>query len=76
MRYGRTVEDGFLPVFSVSTEDEAKSLIVLACNRDGAGNLYARELATEQTLKNLDAFSTRIDKAHDFLAERGKYECK
>lgn len=70
MRFGRTVEDGFLPVFSVDTEEEAQRLIVLACPRDGSGQFYARELAEEQTLENLQKFSDKLAKCHELLNRR------
>ena len=60
MRYGRTVPNGFLPVFSVDTEEEAKQLIVLTCPTDHNGVHFARELAEEQTLENLQKFSDKL----------------
>lgn len=65
MGYGRVTPDGRLPVFSVDTEEEAKMLIVMACPRDAVGNHYARELAEEQTLENLAAFSDRLKECWD-----------
>lgn len=40
--------EGFLPIFSVETEREAKSLLVLTCTRGPDGELYARELVEQQ----------------------------
>ena len=71
MRYGRSVPRGFLPVFSVNTEEEAKRLIVLTCPMNVDGQYYARELAEEQTLENLQAFSDKLVKAYDYMM-RGK----
>lgn len=68
MRFGRTVDEGFLPVFSVENDSQAKSLIVATCPMDNDGNYYSRELAGGQTLENLRAFS---DKLAD-VAERMK----
>ena len=65
MRYGRSVPEGSIPVFSVDTEEEAKSLLTLACPTrfiDGVTEYVAPELATEQTLENLEAFSDRLAK--------------
>ena len=59
-------------MFSVDTEEEAKSLIVLACGRDDAGNYYAKELVEDQTLDNLAAFSDRLAKAWEFLKKAKK----
>jgi len=60
VRYGRTPEDGFLPVHSVWTEEQARELLVLCCGTDPAGNFIARELAHHQTLDNLSAFGKRL----------------
>lgn len=64
--FGRgPIPKGALPVFSTNDEDEAERLITAACPRDMAGNYYARELAEEQTLENLEAFSQRLQKIYD-----------
>lgn len=70
MRFGRTVPDGFLPVFSVDTEEEARQLIIAACPRDDQGTHYARELAHEQTLENLQAFSDKLARTWTLMQER------
>lgn len=70
MRFGRTVPDGFLPVFSVDTEEEARTLIVATCPRQEDGTYYARELAAEQTLENLQAFSDRLARTWTIMQER------
>lgn len=57
--------EGRLPVFGVQTEKEAEMLIVMACPRDTTGEFYARELAQEQTLENLVAFSDRLQEYWD-----------
>ncbi|HSR79082.1 MAG TPA: hypothetical protein VLN57_21090 [Xanthobacteraceae bacterium] len=67
MRYGRSVPDGFLPVFSVDTEEQARQLILLTCPRDAEGTHYARELAQEQTLENLQAFSDKCAKGWEMM---------
>lgn len=59
--------EGRLPVFGVQTEEEAEMLIVMACPTDIAGNKFARELAEEQTLENLVAFSDRLQKCWDMM---------
>jgi len=61
VRYGRTVDDGFLPVFSVNTEDEAKRLLVLACPTNLDGDYISPELVKEQTLERLYAFGDRLE---------------
>ena len=58
-------------MFSVNTEEEAKRLIVLTCPMNVDGQYYARELAEEQTLENLQAFSDKLVKAYDYMM-RGK----
>lgn len=60
MRYGRAVEEGCLPVFSTDTEEDARRLLVAACSTNLDGEFVARELAEEQTLENLRAFSDRL----------------
>ena len=55
--------EGRLPVFSVDTEEEARALITLTCPMDAEGHYYARELADEQTLENLQAFSDKLARA-------------
>jgi hypothetical protein len=60
-----------LPVFSVDTEEDAKQLITLCCPRDAAGIFYARELAHEQTLENLQAFSDKLARGYALLVEKG-----
>ena len=69
MRYGHNVEDGFLPVYSVETEQEAEQLIILTCSLGPDGNYYASELIKEQTLENLAKFSNKLAKYHKLLKE-------
>lgn len=75
MRYGRTVEDGALPVFSVADEEEARSLLTMACSTNLDGEFVARELVMKQSIENLEAFSTRLDTMHDLIIERGRCRC-
>lgn len=63
MGFSLKLPDGFLPVFSVDTEEQAKRLIVMTCPTDIEGNYYSRELAQEQTLANLQAFSDKLARA-------------
>ncbi len=60
MRFGPKCEPGSLPVFSVDTEEEARSLLSLACERNMRGEYVARELVVNQTLENLQKFSDRL----------------
>lgn len=60
MRFGPKCPLGFLPIFSVNTEDEAKALLLLACPTTYDGAYFAPELRTEQTLPNLYAFGDRL----------------
>ena len=68
--FGPKVPAGFLPVFSVNTEEEARRLIVMTCPMDGAGNYYARELVDEQTLENLERFSDKCARAWAIMNKR------
>ena len=61
--YGKRADglpEGAMPVFTVNTEEEAKSLIVLACPVNYEGEYYSRELAQELTIENLGAFSDKM----------------
>lgn len=70
VRYGRSVEKGFLPVYSVDTEEEAEMLLRTACDTNVAGEFVARELTEEQTLDNLYAFGDRLQRVHDMIHAR------
>lgn len=66
VRYGPIVEDGFLPAYSVDTEEEAKLLIAATCRLSAQGdNYYASELMEELTLDNLKIFSERLARLHN-----------
>ncbi len=67
--FGRNLPDGYLPVFSVDTEDEADELLRFACGTLPDGSYFARELILEQTLENLAAFSDRLALAAATLAK-------
>lgn len=71
MTYGRTCPKGYLAVYSVDTEEQARRLIATACPlaRDGSG-YYAPELANEQTLETLSAFGDRLHGLHQGLEIR------
>ena len=47
-------------MFSTDTEKQAHSLIVAACETSQAGDYLARELVTDQSIENLEAFSDRL----------------
>jgi hypothetical protein len=72
VRYGRTVEPGFLPVYSVDTEEEAKRLLALACPKNLDGEYYARQLTEEQTLENLDVFSDHLHKCQQIISAKSR----
>ncbi len=49
----------------------------MTCPQDHiTGKHFARELAAEQTLENLYAFSDKLAKAHDLIVRNGCCECK
>ncbi len=64
MRYGRTVPEGFLPVYSVDTEEEAQRLLVATCGTNYEGEFVARELIEGQTLRALCEFGERLADTH------------
>jgi hypothetical protein len=57
------VPDGWLPVYSVDTEKEARALLVFSCQTNADGEFVARELVGEQTVENLVAFGRRLAEA-------------
>ena len=61
-----------MPVFSVDTDKEARALLTLCCRTDYDGQFIASELAEEQTLENLQAFSDRLAKGYERIKRRGK----
>ena len=65
-----TVPEWALPVFSVDTEEQAKALVVASCELSMQGRYIARELAREQTLENLGAFSDRLAAVWDRIKGR------
>lgn len=71
VRFGPKCEEGFLPVYSVDTPEEA-ILLTLTCPTNVAGEFVARELINEQTLDNLEAFGERLARAHKILRKREK----
>jgi len=70
VRYGRTCPRGFLPVYSVDTEEEARRLLVLTCGTNHKGEFIAKELMASQNLKNLQAFGDRLHEAHKWLKKK------
>lgn len=72
MRFGRTVERGFLPVFSVDTEEEAERLLVAACQTNMWGDFVAEELVRDQSLENLYAFGRRLERIWTKIKERDR----
>lgn len=70
VRHGRGVPDGFLPIYSVDTDEEAERLLVLACPTNAAGEFVAPELVEEQTLDNLRLFGRRLARAEALIRER------
>jgi cell division GTPase FtsZ len=73
--FGRSTPRGSLPVFSTTTEKEARTLLVMTCPTNYRGEFIAPELAEQQTIDNLQRFSDRLANAHDRLAETGNCEC-
>lgn len=61
--YGVAVPKGHIAVYSTDTEEQARKLITASCPLSLDGEYYAEELAHDQTLENLAAFSDRL---HEF----------
>lgn len=73
--YGRVVPEGFLPVFSVDTPQEAATLIAAACHLGYDGHYYSRELAQEQTIPNLIAFGDKLEKIYLAMKKNREARC-
>lgn len=65
--YGRSWPKGSLPVFKVPTEEDARRLIVFACQTNKDGEHVAEELVLEQNLDNLELFSKRLEKCWEMI---------
>ena len=77
MRYGRAVPDGYLPVFSVGSVEEAKRLLTLACPLNYENDFVAPELAETQDFKHIERFAARLEKVHkQYLANTPACRCK
>lgn len=55
-----SVPEGHLPVYSVDTEKQAKTLIAATCPLSVFGEYVAPELVEAQTIENLTEFSDRL----------------
>ncbi len=51
-------------------------LLTMACPRNLRGECIAPELAREQTIENLLAFSDRQDQYHEILKANGRCQCR
>lgn len=61
MRYGRgACPEGFLPIFSVNTEVEAKRLIAATCSLGLDGSYYSTEMARDQSLDQFARFGQKL----------------
>jgi hypothetical protein len=72
--YGRKCPPGYLPAYSVDTEDEARQLIERCCvqvwiDSQHTTGYVAQELEQEQTLDNLTAFGERLDREYKKMKE-------
>jgi hypothetical protein len=83
VRYGRgAMPKGFLPVYSVESEEMAERLLVATCSRGMDGNYYSDELAREHSLDALSVFTDKLDrvyrliKAKDAEKERERRQTK
>jgi hypothetical protein len=78
VRVGRTPQEkralfkqGYLPVMTVDTVEEANRLLALTCKKNIKGDYVAPELTEEQTLDRLEAFGQRLDEAYKRYIKRG-----
>ena len=56
--------DGFMPVMSTDTAEEARALVILACQTNSDGEYVARELIADQTIENLESFGERLERIY------------
>jgi hypothetical protein len=71
VRYGRgACPEGFLPIFSVNSEDEAQRLLVATCSRGLDGNYYANEMAREQSLAQFVVFGQKLERVYALITSR------
>lgn len=72
VKYGTEVEKGFLTVFTVDTEEDAKDLIILACGTNADGEYVAAELVGrgKQTIDNLNKFGDRLQATWEFIVAK------
>jgi hypothetical protein len=73
--YGRRCPAGYLPAFSVDTEEEAQALIERCCELVWIDDVnttgyIASELEEKQTLDNLYAFGARLEAEYVKMKER------
>jgi hypothetical protein len=76
VHYGTVVPDGFLPVHSVDSLEDAEFLLRVACPTNLNGEFVAPELAHEQTLENLAAFGKRLRDVEAKIAQRRRRKVK
>lgn len=79
VRIGQVCPKGFLPVYSTDTEEEARRLVVLTCERHDGG-YYPRELfdadgfpkTGEARIQGFIDFGKRLADYHQRLKERNR----
>lgn len=70
MRYGRgACPKGFLPIFSVRTEAEAKLLLAMTCSLGPDRNYYSNEMARDQSLEQFALFGQKLARAYACMQE-------
>lgn len=70
MRFGTECPEGFLPVYSVDTEAEARRLIGMTCSLGNDGFYYSREMAEAERegRRDIDGFylfSQKLDQVYE-----------
>ena len=61
-------------MFTTNNREEAELLVTLACPTNMDGDYYAPELAQEQTIENLHAFSHRLADLYDRFIQKSQPE--
>ena len=81
VKYGQVCPEGFLPAYSVDSEEMAKKLVTLCCSMGIDGEYYASELVNPMTgdpyegNERIDAFvkfGQKLERVHKMILEREK----
>jgi len=73
VKIGAVCPQGFLPVYSTDTKEEAKQIVVLACPTNYDGDYVAPEVAGttgDERISQFVAFGKRLEQIHKMIMEK------